>query len=419
MNVNGWETLKNRNFALLCGLRVSTTLASNIANIATVWYVYEVTGDAFALAYLGLAQFVPALLLVVFSGLAADRIDRRILLFIASSVLAALSIILLAVIWFSPGLVWPLYAIVFTKAAARSFTSAPTQAMLPNLVPKIQLANALAINTGAFQAATIAGPAIGGFLYAIHPLVPFVVTAALWCLTPIAALTIRYRSADANESKKPPVTIRSLLGGFEYAWSKPVVFGAISLDAMVVLLGGLTILLPMYAKDILDVGPEGLGILRSAPAVGSLAMAAYLARYNFAQRNTATRLFQTIAVFGIATAIFGLSENFLLSLLALVVVGASDMVSVVIRHTLVQSETPDEVRGRVTAVNQFFASSTGQLGDFRAGIVAGVLGPIFSAVTGGLAVVALVVIWPLLFPDLRKRNYLVEDDKKEPANAKA
>lgn len=415
MASNGWATLQNREFALLCGLRVSSTLASNISNVAIAWYVYEVTGDAFALAYLGLAQFVPALLLVMFSGLAADRIDRRLLLFIASSILASMGVILLVIIWFQPGLVWPLYAIVFAKAAARSFTSAPTQAMLPNLVPKSDLASALAINTGAFNAATIAGPAIGGFLYAIYPLLPFIVTAALWCLTPIAALAIRYR--PVTEIKKPPVTVKSLLAGFEFAWSRPVVFGAISLDAMVVLLGGLTVLLPIYAKDILDVGPTGLGLMRSAPAAGSLLMAAYLAHNNFAQRNTATRLFQTIAVFGLATVAFGLSENFLFSLAALFIVGASDMVSVVIRHTLVQAETPDDVRGRVTAVNQFFASSTGQLGDFRSGLIAGLVGPMFSAVTGGLAVVALVVIWPLLFPDLRRRNYLVEEDKKETARA--
>ncbi|MFM1815204.1 MAG: hypothetical protein RLZ98_1899 [Pseudomonadota bacterium] len=411
MATDGWATLRHRDFALLCGARFSVTLALNIAQVAIGWYIYDITGSAFALAYLGLAGFFPAVILVMFTGYAADMIDRRLLLFAANSVLALTGVALLVAVSTWHGIVWPIYVIVICIASARSFFGTSIQALLPNLVPKDQLSSAVAFSSGAFQGATIAGPAIGGLLYALDARAPFIASAVFWALAAFAAYSIRYRSKRGD--KRPPVNLTSLLAGFEFAWSKKVVFGAITLDALVVLLGNIVILLPIFAKDVLDVGPVGLGLLRSAPAVGAFAMAVWLARNSFVQRRAGPKLLQTVAIFGLASAVFAFSENLYLSLAALVIVGASDMVSVVIRHTLVQAETPDDVRGRVASVNSLFASSSSELGQFRSGVIAGFFGPVVSAATGGLGVLALVVVWPFLFRELAKRDYLVEEQPKE------
>ncbi len=404
--LGGWSTLRHRDFALVCGARFAVTLALHITNVAIGWYIYDVTGSAFALGYLGLAGFLPAIALALVTGYVADRIDRRLILFASDVMLTLTGIALLWLVASDYGTIWPIYAIVVLVSASRAFHNPASQAIIPALVPQQQLSSAIAFASGAFQAAQIVGPAVGGILYAVDAKLPFIAAAVLYGASALAALAIRYRQSAA--SRKLPITLVSLLAGFEFAWRKPVVLGAVSLDMFVVMFGGVVLLLPIFAKDVLDVGPVGLGLLRAAPAVGAIAMAIWLANNDYVQRHAGSRLFATIAVYGLATAAFGLSGNFLLSLACLAVVGAADMISVVIRHTLVQTETPDALRGRVSAVNSLFISASSELGQLRAGVVAGFLGAVPAVVIGGLAAIGMAVLWPRLFPDLARRDNLVE-----------
>ena len=417
MTFDGWTTLRHRDFALVCGARFAVTLALHITNVAISWYIYDVTGSAYALGFLGLAGFLPAIVLVLITGYAADRIDRKLILFAADLVLTVTSFMLLWLVSMGHGIVWPIYLIIIGVSAARAFHNPAAQAIIPALVPQDQLAKAIAFAAGSFQAAQIVGPALGGLLYAGGPHLPFAVAALLYAGSAVAALAIRHRSDTATG--KLPITVKSLLAGFAFAAKKPVVVGAMSLDAIVVMFGSVVILLPIFAKDILHVGPIGLGILRAAPAVGAIGMAMWLANNDFVQRNAGARLFRTVAVFGAAIFCFGLSSSLLLSLLCLVVVGASDMISVVIRHTMVQAETPDDLRGRVSAVNTMFISSSSELGQLRAGVFAGLLGAAPAVMLGGLTVIGLSCLWPKLFPGLRRRDHLVEDQSSEAEHARA
>ncbi len=400
------EVLRNRDFTLVCGARFSVTLALHIVNVAIGWYIYDVTGSAFALAYLGLAGLVPALTLMLVTGIVADRFDRRIVMFGADLVLAVTGLALLWLVARAEGVVWPIYLIIVLVSASRAFHNPAGQAIIPALVPPEQLSSAIAISSSTFQAAQILGPAIGGILYAVDAKLPFIVGTVLYAASALASLTVRARPVPT--SSKGPVTLKSLMAGFDFAWRKPVVFGAVALDAAVVMLGGVIVLLPIFAKDVLDVGAAGLGLLRAAPAAGAVLMALWLANNDFVKRGTGRKLFGTVAIYGLATALFGLSGNFLLSLALLVIVGASDMISVVIRHTMVQAETPDDLRGRVAAVNSLFISSASELSQFRAGAMAGLIGAGPAVVIGGLMAAGLALLWPRLFPGLAARDHLVE-----------
>jgi MFS family permease len=413
MSLEGWHTLRHRDFALTCGARFLVTIAMHMQNVAIGWFIYDVTADAFALGLLGLAGLVPALLLILLTGLAADRIDRRLILIASSMVMTLAGLSLLWHVGGGASVVWPVYLFIILFSGARSFYNPASQALVPNLVPPGQLASAIAFTSGASQAAAITGPALGGLLYALDASLPFAVATACFVLAAGSAIAIRHRSAPPP---KEPLSWRSLLAGIEFARSRPVVLGAISLDMVAVMLGSVVALLPIFAKDILDVGPFGLGLLRSAPAVGALLMAASLANRPFVQRHSGARLFQFVAIYGLATLCFGLSENLYLSMACLVVAGAADMVSVVIRHTLVQAETADALRGRVAAVNSLFISTSGELGQLRAGVVAGFFGAVPTVVAGGLAAVGVAYLWARLFPQLRDRDRLVEE-KPDPARA--
>jgi MFS family permease len=402
-----WSLLRNRDFALVCGARFAVTLAIHVINVAIGWYIYDVTGSAYALAYLGIAGLIPALALVLPAGYVADHYDRRLILFCADIVLTLTGLALLALVASQSGLVWPVYFIIAFVSASRAFHNPAGQAIVPALVPAEQLSSAIALSSSIFQAAQIFGPALGGILYALDARLPFIVASLLYAVSGVAALCIGHRSAPAA-GNKVPLTIKSLMAGFEFAWSKPVVFGAVALDASVVMLGGVVVLLPVFAKDILHVGAQGLGLLRAAPAAGAVLMALWLANNDFVKRGTGRKLFATIAIYGIAITLFGLSSSFILSLILLVVVGASDMISVVIRHTMVQAETPDHLRGRVAAVNSLFLSASSELSQFRAGMVAGFLGAIPAVVIGGVIAASLSVIWPRLFPNLAARDHLVD-----------
>src|SRR5262245_29761468 len=405
---NAWSVLRNRDFALVCGARFSVTLALQIINVAIGWHIYDVTGSAFALAYLGLAGLIPAITLVLATGYVADRIDRRLVMFASDIVLTATGIALWWLVADGGDTVWPIYVIIVLVSSSRAFHNPAAQAIVPTLVPAEQLAGAIALSSSVFQAAQIIGPALGGILHAFDPRLPFVAAALLYGASALASLAVRHRSSPG--ASKMPVTLASLVAGFEFAWRKPVVFGAVALDAAVVTFGSVVLLLPIFAKDVLHVGAVGLGLLRAAPAAGAVVMALWLANNDYVARGTGRKLFGTIAVFGAATACFGLSQSFLFSLACLFVVGASDMISVVIRHTMVQAETPDGLRGRVAAVNSLFLSASSELGQFRAGAVAGLLGAVPAVVIGGLCAAGLSIVWPRLFPSLADRDYLVEPE---------
>jgi MFS family permease len=408
ISAEAWQVLRHRDFALVCGARFAVTLALQINIVAIGWYIYDVTGSAFALAYLGLAGLVPALVLPLVTGLTADRVDRRLVMFFSDVMLTLTGLALLWLVAAGGGVVWPIYLIMVLVSASRAFHNPAGQAIIPALVPQHQLATGIAFASSMFQGAQILGPALGGILFAIDPRLPFAAAALLYGLSSAATLLIAPRQAAV--SGKEPVTAKSLLAGFDFALRKPVVFGAVALDAAVVMLGGVVLLLPIFAKDILEVGAVGLGFLRAAPAVGAMLMALWLANNDYVKRGTGRKLFATITVYGVATVLFGFSTSFVLSIVCLLVVGASDMVSVVIRHTMVQAETPDELRGRVAAVNSLFISSASELSQFRAGSIAGLIGAVPAVVIGGACAIGLSFLWPRLFPDLARRDHLVEPE---------
>lgn len=383
--------------------RLGSVAASQMVMVALGWQMYDLTGSAWDLGLVGLAQFVPALLLTLPAGQWIDRHHRGRIL--AGCLLVQTGVAVLLA-WGS-GAGWlnreGLLAVSVVLGALRAVQMPAQQALTPLLVPAGVLPRALAFSSAGLQGAVIAGPAIGGLLYAAGATAAYGTAAALFVLATGLELAIRY--AHQPPPHEAP-SWHSLLAGLRFVRGHPVVLGAVSLDLFAVLLGGATALLPMFAKDILHVGPEGLGVLRAAPAIGALAMSLVLTRWPI-RRRTGPLLLVAVAVYGAATLVFGLSTVFGLSLLALAVTGATDMVSVVIRQTLVQLETPDAMRGRVSAVNSLFIGASNQLGEFESGATAAWLGPVGSVVVGGMGVLAVAALWPRLFPALARRDHLL------------
>jgi len=390
--------LRNASFLLYLGSRTFSRFAAQIAAVAVGWQVYEMTGSAFNLGMIGLVQFIPTALVVFIAGHAADRYDRR-------RVMAACQIVQGV---FGAGLAWgtlggwitvpQIFVAMGVLGAAAGFESPAVSALLPGVVPEGQVQRGTAVSTGAAQVVTIAGPAIGGFAYAVAPSLPYVLMTALWLLAALLAGTI---ARERPVSAPAPTTFRSLFAGVAFVRSSPAILGTISLDLFAVLLGGAVALLPIYASDILHAGPWGLGLLRAAPAAGALTMTAVLTRHAMTRR-VGMRMFQAVIVFGLATIVFALSQTMWLSLLALAVMGAADTVSVVIRLSLVLLATPDDMRGRVGAVNFLFINASNQLGQFESGVTAALLGTVPAAVLGGIGTVAVALLWMKLFPSLRR-----------------
>lgn len=398
--------LRNRDFMLICTARFATTIAAQIQTVALGWFVYDLTGDAIALGLIGLASFLPAVSLMLVTGWAADRFDRRLVLAFCGATMALATLAQLLHVASGVTQMWPLYLTIVLYGTGRAFHLPASMAILPNLVTdQRQFPNAIAFATAVQQFANISGPALGGLLYALDPLLAFAAALGFFSLAALSSFLIRYRSATVD---RPPGGIDHLLAGFRFMGTKPIVFGAITLDLFVVVLGGAISLLPMFAKDILNVGPLGLGILRSAPAAGALLIGLVMARRTFVERRAGERLFQAVAIYGLANLGFGLSESFLLSCLYLALVGAADAVSVVIRLTLVQAETPDALRGRVAAVNGLFTAFSNEIGQFRAGTMAAFMGAVPAVVAGGLGAVAIAALWKRWFPALFERDRLVE-----------
>jgi MFS family permease len=384
--------------------RVAGTLGNQMILLVVAWQMYDLTNSAWSLGLVGLFQFVPALALSLVSGHMADRHDRRHIVALAMLLQLAVALALLLAThehWLSREVI---LGVSLLLGVARSFQMTAQQALTPLLVPASLLSRAMALSSSGNQAAIIGGPALGGFLYAAGASVVYAVCIVLFVIGAGMVWSARYEHKPAPRA---PVTMDTLLAGVRFIRAKPVVLGAISLDLFAVLLGGATALLPIYARDILHVGPEGLGLLRGAPAIGALLMSLVLARWTIKSR-AGTLLFSCVAVFGLTTIVFGLSHWFLLSMAALFVNGAVDMVSVVVRQTLVQLDTPDEMRGRVSAVNSIFIGASNQLGEFESGATAALFGPVGAVVLGGVGTLVVVGLWMRWFPELRNRRSLTE-----------
>jgi MFS family permease len=398
MPVGARELLRHSPFLFFLLSRSLSRFASQIAAVAIGWQVYDITGSAFQLGMVGLVQFLPTALLVFVAGHAADRFERKRVVQLCQ-IAEALTALLLAVSTFAGLICVPLIFIAtFVIGFGGAFESPATAALLPLIVPKGSVQRATAISSGAAQVATITGPALGGLAYVFAPSLPYFVIVAFWL---VGAVLTGFIHTEKQELAKAETIADDVFAGVRFIRNNPAILGTISLDLFAVLFGGVVALLPIYARDILQAGPLGLGILRAAPAVGALLMTIVLARHSI-NRHVGLRMFQAVIVFGIATVVFALSQWMWLSVLALAVLGAADTISVVIRFSLVQLATPDEMRGRVGAVNFLFINASNQLGQFESGVTAALLGTVPAAVVGGVGTVAIALLWMKLFPSLRK-----------------
>lgn len=394
--------LRHRPFALYWLSRGCSGFAYHMQGVAVGWQLYALTGDPLDLGLVGLAQFLPVLVLNLAVGQIADRFDRRLILAICRAVEGVASLILATGTmggWIGRESILAVMALV---AAARAFEEPTVAALLPDLVPRVLISRAAALAAAIMQVAKIAGPALGGLLYVFGPAVVHEVSALLFLF---GALSIGLVRVERGVRVPVPFSLATLFSGLDFVRRQPVILGALLLDMFVVLLGGATALLPIYARDILDTGPWGLGLLRAAPAIGALTLSTLLARHAL-KRRVGALMFGSTIVFGLATVVFGLSTSLWLSLAALVVLGAADIVSVVIRVTLVQTQTPDHLRGRVSAANSMFTTTSNRLGDFESGLAAALLGTVPAVLLGGLGTVAVALLWMLLFPALRRADTL-------------
>jgi MFS family permease len=381
------------------------SFAVQIMSVSIAWQIYDVTGNAFLLGLVGLCLFLPALVLILVTGLVADRFNRRGIMAICLTVELGCALGFLALVNVQAHEVWPIFVILVVLGMARAFWGPAAQSLAPNLVPTHALSNAITVNASAWQFASITGPAVGGLLYGLSPSFAFGTGAALLVCAVVTVLLI---PKPVRRESHQATSMETMFGGFRYIFSNKVVLGAISLDMFAVLMGGAVALLPVYTKDILHAGPVELGLLRAAPGIGAIVMALWLTR--FPVRDHAGKiLFLFVGLFGAFTVIFGFSTTVWVSIPALALVGASDMVSVTIRETIMQLWTPEEVRGRVNAVNSVFIGASNELGEFRAGTVAHLIGPVPAVVIGGFGAMAVAVIWSRIFPQLREQRTL---DKK-------
>lgn len=395
------EALRHRDFAYFVAGKTLLSLAVQVLHVAVGWQVYALTRNPLDLGLIGLSQFLPFVVFVLPAGQLADRMDRKTIVLgcYALQLLAAAS--LLGLVWMGPTRVWPIFVVMMVLGVARAFTSPAMQSLLPNLVPRSFFAQAVALNSSTWQLAAISGPALGGVLYLAGEKVAFGVSTALIALGLLLAVQMkappmpeRPATAAASGSRWGEV-----LAGLHFVWQRPKVLGAMSLDLFAVLFGGATALLPAVASDLLNVGPAGLGLLRAAPGVGAALVALVLASYP-PVRNVGRWLFFGVALYGLSTVAFGMSTNFLFSLGVLAVMGGADMLGVYIRQLLVQLETPDSLRGRVSAVNSMFIGASNELGEFESGVTASWWGVRPAILVGGFATLGVTALFTRVFPDL-------------------
>ncbi|TNB47547.1 MFS transporter [Martelella lutilitoris] len=401
-----FDAFKHRSYALYFFSRFLGTFAVQIVSVAVGWQMYDETGNAFYLGLIGLFQFLPSLLLTLVTGTVADRYNRRMIAAICFGVATACAAALLTITvlgLFSP---WPVFALLAVFGTERAFSGPALQSLAPNLVPEKDLANAIAWNSSSWQIASIVGPVAGGLLYGGGAVLAYSSALALF-----GGATLLMLMVPKPASRKPhsAVSLESILAGFRFITTEKVVLGAISLDLFVVLLGGAVALMPIFARDILDLGPWGLGLLRAAPGVGGVLVALVLASVPI-RHHAGYYMFAGVAVFGISTIVFGLSASPWISIAALAVMGGADMISVYVRETLIALWTPDELRGRVNAVNMVFVGASNELGEFRAGTMAHVIGAVPAVIFGGIGSLAVAGIWAAKFTKLRNVDSLETPD---------
>jgi MFS family permease len=394
------------NFRLFQAARMCVVIGQEMESVAVGWQVYEITRRPLDLGLVGLAQFLPGILLFLVSGHTADRFDRQKILVACYSGFAVCSALLLVIARRGSPSVLLIYAVLVLLGIVRSFNGPAARALMPQLVPEIHFPNAVAWSSTIFQTATILGPAVGGLIYAA-----FRGPSAVYAATTVSALAatwlvMRVRP-EVKARAREPVNARTVLAGLWYIWRQKVVLGSISLDLFAVLLGGSVALLPVYAREILRTGPWGLGLLRAAPGVGAAAMALLVAHRPLGRRAGRTMLW-CVAGFGVFTILFGISKSLVLSLIALLLLGATDMVSVIVRATVIQLATPDEMRGRVNAVDMVFIGASNELGEFESGLTAQWLGPVNAVVFGGIGTILVTALWAWRFPELRKADRLTD-----------
>lgn len=406
---SGTAAFQFSGFRLYQIARFCIVFCAEMQSVAVGWQVYEITRRPLDLGLTGLVQFLPGMLLFLLAGHAADRFDRRKLLTLCYAGYGLLSALLLLVTLRLAALhraetVTPIFAILFLVGVVRSFSMPASRALLPQLVPEEQFQSAVAWNSGIFQGATILGPALGGIVYAFSggpaPVYGLALIAGI-----IAVLTTLKIRTQSRPRPRERFTLQTVFAGFRYIWTHKLVFGSISLDLFAVLLGGAVALLPVYAKEILHTGPWGLGLLRSAPGIGAGVMALLIAYKPIRRRAGATMLL-CVGGFGVFTMVFGFSRSLPLSLISLFFVGAADMVSVVVRGVLIQIETPDEMRGRVNAVDMIFIGASNELGEFESGLAAQWLGTVPAVVLGGVGTILVTALWAWMFPELRNADKL-------------
>ena len=400
----GLAAFRHVDFVLYQIERFSVVAALEMQSVAVGWQVYEITRKPLSLGFVGLAQFLPNVFLFLLAGHAADRFSRKNLLLICNLGFAACSAFLIEITRAGLHDVRPIYAVLVLLGAARAFNSPAGRSLLPALVPLEVFPSAVAWNSTTYQTAAILGPALGGLLYALFrgPAGVYA-TSMIGCAIATAALMRIHIRPSVRRTEE--VGLRTILAGFDYIWKHKIILGSISLDLFAVLLGGAVALLPVYAREILHTGPWGLGLLRAAPGVGASIMAILLA-YQPLRRRVGKVMLICVAGFGVCTVIFGVSHSLVLSLLSLTIVGGTDMVSVVVRGTLVQIATPDSVRGRVNAVDMIFIGASNELGEFESGLTAHWFGTVPAVILGGIGTIMVVALWAWLFPELRKADQL-------------
>jgi MFS family permease len=415
------EAFASRDFRRYQLARSAVILGAEAQAVAVAWQVYSITHRALDLGYTGLALFLPGLLFLLPAGHAADRFDRRQVILICYGLQVFCTLTLLEFARSGLHRVSPIYAVLFVIGTGRAFSGPASSALVPHLVPEKHFVNAVTWGSAIFQFANFSGPALGGLLYTLPletlapgtrlegPGIVYVFTlCSLVCfLALVGSLEVRLGRMEHRAA-----SMQVLLAGFRYVWHARLLLGAISLDLFVVLLGGAVALMPIFASDILHTGPRGLGMLRAAPAVGALIMSLLMARFPIS-RGAGKRMFISVGIFGVATVIFGLSRNLWLSLAALAVGGAADMISVIIRGSLLQLATPPEMRGRVSAVNSLFIGASNELGEFESGLTAQWWGAVRATLVGGLGALAVAGAWATLFPGLRRADELSAEALRE------
>nr|WP_314541280.1 MFS transporter [uncultured Massilia sp.] len=410
----GLAVLRNRNVSFYLSSRFLGTLAVQMQSVAVGWQVYQITGSLFDLGLIGLAQFAPFLVLILWAGHVADTHNRRNIVMLCLATQLLCSLLLVAFTLSGSKVVWPVFAVLVLYGSARAFMMPASQAVLRNLVPNHEFSQAVALSSSSMQVATIAGPVVGGLLYVLGPNVVYTVSSVLLALS---VLLMSGTHSAQQARAKAPVSWHTLLEGLRFVWSRPIVLGAISLDLFAVLFGGVTALLPAYAHDVLHAGPELLGLLRTAPGAGAALCSIALAFYPITRRVGAW-MFGGVGLYGIATVTMGLVHSFPVALAALFLLGAGDMISVYIRHLLVQYETPDEIRGRVSAVSAVFIGASNELGEFESGVTASWFRLVPAIIFGGVATLVVTATWMKLFPVLSRMDRFPHHAAEEAARAK-